>query len=203
MATAATHKPAPLPAFPGGFPGLFETYGQALADHVARAFPPQYRLQPPAVFLARIRGLGRAPFPAQLHAAAALATRLQRHASAMLVGEASVGKTQIALTTAAMLGARSVLVVAGSNLLSQWAAEIRAVLPGARVYSDLTSITKLERTLATIRDTTGSRSSSWRATRPSSAARGGRPRSRSPGPPTRPRRTPQSRCRTASGAGAC
>jgi superfamily II DNA or RNA helicase len=150
MATATKPKGAALAPFPGGFPGLFEAYGQALADHVAHAFPPQYRLKPPTAFLDRIRRLGRAPFPAQIQAAAALATRLENQHAAMLVGEASVGKTQIALTTAAMLGVRSVLIVAASNLLSQWQDEIRAVLPKARVYTDLTSISAVERTLGQI-----------------------------------------------------
>jgi len=144
MATATTPETTALPAFPGGFPALFEAYGQALADHVARAFPPQYRLEPPKMFLDRIRTLGRAPFPAQLQAAAALATRLGRERAALLVGEASGGKAQIALTTAAMLGVRSVLIVAASNLLGQWQDEIRAVLPNARVYTDLTSIAAVD-----------------------------------------------------------
>lgn len=155
MATATQSKTAALAPFPGGFPALFEAYGQALAEHVARAFPPQYRLQPPAAFLDRIRTLGRAPFPAQVHAAAALAGRLQRERAAILVGEASVGKTQIALTTAQMLGVRSVLIVAASNLLSQWQDEIRAVLPWARLYTDITSIAAVERTLRQVREHTG------------------------------------------------
>ena len=150
MATATTSKTTPLAPFPGGFPGLFEAYGQALADHVARAFPPQYRLEPPKAFVDRVRKLGRAPFPAQTQAASALATRLDRHHAAILVGEASVGKTQIALTTAAMLGARSVLIVAASNLLRQWQNEIKAVLPWARVYTDLASTAAVDRTLAQI-----------------------------------------------------
>lgn len=150
MATATASKTTALVPFPGGFPDLFEAYGQALADHVARAFPPQYRLDPPKVFLDRVRKLGRAPFSAQMQAASALATRLDGHHAAILVGEASVGKTQIALTTGAMLGARSLLIVAASNLLSQWQNEITAVLPWARVYTDLTSIAAVDRTLAQI-----------------------------------------------------
>jgi len=138
-----------------GFPALFDTYGQTLADHVAHAFPPQYRLVPSKPYLDRIRGLGRAPFPAQVQAAAALATRLSASRAAMIVGEASVGKTQIALTTAAMLGCRSVLIVAGSNLLGQWHDEIRKVLPHARVYTDVTSIAAVDRTMAEIHRSKG------------------------------------------------
>src|SRR5579872_695655 len=152
--TMSTQTPkassANIAVFDGGFPALFDEYGQALADHVAQAFPPQYRLAPPKLFLDRIHTIGRAPFPAQIQAAAALATRLQHHHAAIVVGEASVGKTQIALTTAAMLNAKSVLVVAATNLLSQWQDEIRAVLPKARVYTDLTSITAIDHTMAEI-----------------------------------------------------
>jgi len=150
MATATTRDTIMLAPFPGGFPALFGTYGQALADHVKQAFAPQYRFDPPPAVLTRIGGLGRAPFPAQLHAGAALVRRLETHKAVMMIGEASVGKTQIALTTTAMLGVHSVLIVAASNLLSQWQHEIRAVLPHAHVYTDLSSITAVERTLAAI-----------------------------------------------------
>jgi hypothetical protein len=132
-----------LPRYPGGYPAFFEAYGDALARVVTRQFPPQYALEIPDAWRERAERLARRPFPAQLHAAAAVATRLTRHPAAFLVGEPSTGKTQIALTAAALLDARRILVLGPSYLLPQWADEIRTVLPEARVYTDMTTVRRV------------------------------------------------------------
>jgi hypothetical protein len=140
---ARTLTESSLPRYPGGFPAFFTAYGDALARVVTRQFPPQYALEIPDAWRERAERLARRPFSAQLHAAAALATRLARHAAAFLVGEPSTGKTQIALTAAALLDARRILVLGPSYLLPQWADEIRAVLPEARVYTDMTAVRRV------------------------------------------------------------
>jgi hypothetical protein len=132
-----------LPRYPGDYPAFFEAYGDALARAVTRQFPPRYTLDVRAAWRERAGRLARCPFPAQLHAAAAVAIRLERHPAAFLVGEPSTGKTQIALTAAALLDARRILVLGPSYLLPQWADEIRAVLPEARVYTDMTTVRRV------------------------------------------------------------
>ena len=81
----------------------------------------------------RLSGL----IPAQQHAAAALATRLDpRHGNAKeayLVGEMGVGKTLMGPAVAACLRARRILVLCPPHLLDKWAREIRHVLPAAQV----------------------------------------------------------------------
>ncbi len=140
---ARTLTESSLPRYPGGFPAFFTAYGDALARVVTRQFPPQYALEIPDAWRERAERLARRPFPAQLHAAAAVATRLKRHPAAFLVGEPSTGKTQIALTAAALLDARRILMLGPSYLLPQWADEIRAVLPEARVYTDMTTVRRV------------------------------------------------------------
>lgn len=81
----------------------------------------------------RLSGL----IPAQQHAAAALATRLDpRHGDAKeayLVGEMGVGKTLMGPAVAACLRARRILVLCPPHLVDKWGREIRHVLPAAQV----------------------------------------------------------------------
>jgi len=143
LSMARTLAESSLPRYPGGYRAFFAAYGDALARIVTAQFPPQYGFEIPSAWIERAGALARRPFPAQLHAAAAAATRLAHHGAAFVVGEPSVGKTQIALTAATLLGARRILVVGPSYLLPQWAEEIRAILTGARVFTDMTNITRI------------------------------------------------------------
>jgi hypothetical protein len=158
MATKATKKSRTATAASSALTAarledILDAYGQALADHVARAFPPQYDLHTPSPDDARIlASLGRPCYPAQAHAARALATRLRSHRSALCVGEPSCGKTQIALATAALLRARRILIVAPSSLLTQWHREIRAVLPQAVIHTGLNTPSGVDRAARAMRD---------------------------------------------------
>jgi superfamily II DNA or RNA helicase len=109
-----------------------ETFREELSREVLRRLPPLYQMDGRAFTLA-VERLTRRPFPAQFHAAAAVATTLRVHRSALLIGEPSVGKTITALVSAAMIGARRVLVLAPAHLLAKWGREIRLTVPGARV----------------------------------------------------------------------
>jgi hypothetical protein len=115
---------------PRSFEELLDAYQTELTGEVLRRMPPVYGLNgsPQDPEVARLL---RRPFPAQYHAAKALATYLRDHRAAQLVGEPSIGKTITSLVVAALLRVRRVLVVAPTHLLPKWRREIQTTLPGA------------------------------------------------------------------------
>jgi hypothetical protein len=122
-----------MPAIlPRTFAQFLGTFRDELGCEVLRRLPPLYQMDGCA-FAPAAERLLRQPFPAQFHAAAAIATTLRAHRSALLVGEPSVGKTITALASAVMIGAKHVLVLAPAHLLAKWGREIRTTVPGTRV----------------------------------------------------------------------
>jgi hypothetical protein len=100
-----------------------------LAAAALAACPPAYVLENGARFRKALGRLRRQPFAAQFHVAAALAVALREHRGALLGGEPGAGTSATALTAAAILCARRVLVLAPAHLLGErgkWAREIRA-----------------------------------------------------------------------------
>lgn len=117
---------------PATFTELLEAFHDELSREVLRQLPPLYQMDASS-WQAPITRLSRQLFPAQFHAAAAVATTLRAHRSALLVGEPSVGKTITALAAGVMIGAKRVLVLAPAHLLAKWAREIRLTVPGAQI----------------------------------------------------------------------
>ena len=109
-----------------------EQHYPELAAEVLKRIPPLYGFDG-SRFLDAASALRRRLFPPQFHAAAALATRLERERSALLVGEAGVGKTITSIATAAFLGVSRVLVVCPAHLVLKWQREILSTLRRARV----------------------------------------------------------------------
>ncbi len=80
-----------------------------------------------------LRGL----LPAQQHAVAAIATRLdKRHLDAkdaILIGQMGVGKTIMGPAVAACIEAKRIIVMCPPHLTAKWEREIRHVIPNVRV----------------------------------------------------------------------
>jgi superfamily II DNA or RNA helicase len=110
-----------------------EKYHSELAAEVLARTPPVYNYDG-ARFAATASALKRRLFPAQFHAAAAIATRLGQDRSALLVGEAGVGKTITAIAAASFIGAARVLVVCPAHLVLKWQREVLSTVRGARVH---------------------------------------------------------------------
>ncbi len=139
------NHPAAAPALPQTFEDLLVVYQDDLTREVLRRMPPLYTLdgapQDP-----EIDRLLRRPFHVQYHAAKALATYLEDHTGALLVGRPSSGKTITALATAALLRVTRALVVAPTHLLPKWRREIQTTVPGA-VVLDLRRVRDIDRAL--------------------------------------------------------
>lgn len=117
---------------PATFSELLEVFHDELSHEILRRLPPLYQMDG-SLWQHAITRLSRQLFPAQFHAAAAVATTLEAYRSALLVGEPSVGKTITALAAAVMIGAKRMLVLAPAHLLDKWAREIRLTVPGAQI----------------------------------------------------------------------
>ncbi len=104
-------------AMPRTFADFLVTCRDELSREVLRRLPPPYQMDG-ARWAPALDRLSRQPFRVQFHAAAAIATTLYAHRSALLVCEPSVGKTIMALTAGAMIGAKRVLVLAPAYLLA-------------------------------------------------------------------------------------
>lgn len=120
-----------------------------IAAAALKKWPPLYRIPDGHHHRWVLEQLARKPFPAQYHCACALAAGLRKHRGAFLIGEPSSGKTITAITTAAILRASRVIVLAPAHLLGEsgkWAREIRETIPSATVV-EIASITDADRVI--------------------------------------------------------
>ncbi len=165
---------------------FLETWMPALTDHITADFDPVYRFgadlngykqildtlnQERVIPNTTLRGL----MPAQQHAVAALATRLddhyQDHKDALLLGEMGTGKTVCAPAVASCIGAAHIVVVCPPHLPKKWEREIKHVVPNVRVQH-LQTISDVDEFFATnatparpvygiIKETTARSGSGW------------------------------------------
>lgn len=115
-------------------------FGVALRDAVDQQNPPVFHPEDTCPLRdAVMDGLLRQPFVAQREAVQAMATLLfDHHEKAVIMnGEMGVGKTQIAICTAAVAqaeGYQRSLVVCPPHLVYKWRREIKETVPNARVW---------------------------------------------------------------------
>lgn len=111
-----------------------------LSAIVARQYPPRYQfdLNGYGPTLARLNQGRTIPLvgkpgllPAQAHAAAAVATHLQSHKAAFVVGEMGTGKSLIGPAVAACHRARRTIVLCPPHLVKKWLREIAVTWPAA------------------------------------------------------------------------
>lgn len=140
---ANTTTSAPLATQPTSVIALAEfvkDFGTALRAAVDQQNPPVFHPEDTCPLRdAVMDGLLRAPFPAQREAVQALAALLFDHAekAAVMNGEMGVGKTQIAICTAAVAqteGYPRTLVISPPHLVYKWRREIKETVPNARVW---------------------------------------------------------------------
>ncbi|UJS26421.1 DEAD/DEAH box helicase [Thiothrix winogradskyi] len=140
---ANTHASTPLATQPARVIALAEfvkDFGTALRAAVDQQNPPVFHPEDTCPLRdAVMDGLLRAPFPAQREAVQALAALLFDHAekAAVMNGEMGVGKTQIAICTAAVAqteGYPRTLVISPPHLVYKWRREIKETVPNARVW---------------------------------------------------------------------
>lgn len=143
MTTIANTTSAPLATQPTSVIALAEfvkDFGTALRAAVDQQNPPVFHPEDTCPLRdAVMDGLLRAPFPAQREAVQALAALLFDHAekAAVMNGEMGVGKTQIAICTAAVAqteGYPRTLVISPPHLVYKWRREIKETVPDARVW---------------------------------------------------------------------
>ena len=73
--------------------------------------------------------------PAQAHAAAAIATQLETHKAAIVVGEMGTGKTLIGTAVAACLDAKHTIVLCPPHLVDKWIREVKITWPVAEAMA--------------------------------------------------------------------
>src|SRR5712692_2491835 len=112
---------------------FLEVYGDAVAEAVARAYPPLYDAETRRTCGFDLRRLLRKPLGAQADAIRATALSLQRQPGTIVVGEMGSGKSLIATAAAYLAGCRRVFVLAPPHLVPKWRREIERTVPGARV----------------------------------------------------------------------
>jgi hypothetical protein len=132
---------------------LLHHYGQSLMGVMERQCQIGYDPRRDAETIP-LAPTARRLFDAQSHATRACvrllggakARRSQRRGrAAILLGEIGSGKSTVALTAAATIGARRVLILCPPHLLDSWRNEIAAVLPGAeaRVLTTVSDVDAL------------------------------------------------------------
>jgi len=73
-------------------------------------------------------------FVAQKHVACALATRLETHRDALMIGEMGVGKTRTAIAVSRAIEAKRTLIFCEPHLVNKWARQAKMVVPEATIY---------------------------------------------------------------------
>jgi SNF2 family DNA or RNA helicase len=114
-------------------------FGDGLMQAVAVQNPPVYDGTPDPRREQVMDGLKRQPFPAQREVVQAVARLLveANEDAAIINGEMGVGKTMLAIATAAVLraeGYRRTLVISPPHLVYKWRREILETIPDARVW---------------------------------------------------------------------
>jgi len=114
-------------------------FGDGLMQAVAVQNPPVYDGTPDPRREQVMDGLKRQPFPAQREVVQAVAKLLvdADEDAAIINGEMGVGKTMLAIATAAVLraeGYRRTLVISPPHLVYKWRREILETIPDARVW---------------------------------------------------------------------
>ncbi len=112
---------------------FLDTYRDALAQAVVRAYPPLYDAETRQACGFDLRRLLRRPLGAQADAIRATALALQKYSSASIVGEMGTGKSYVGVAAAYLAGCRRVLVLCPPHLVKKWRREILQTVPGARV----------------------------------------------------------------------
>src|SRR5712692_10114320 len=130
---------------------FLEVYGDAVAEAVARAYPPLYDAETRRTCGFDLRRLLRKPLGAQADAIRAAALSIQRQPGTIVVGEMGSGKSLIAAAAAYFAGCRRVFLVCPPHLVRKWRREIERTVPGARV-----AIVRTIRDLERARDLGGS-----------------------------------------------
>ncbi len=120
---------------------LLQRYGLGLMKTLLAQCPVQYDPERPGDRFP-LPSMARKLYVAQEHATEAMvhllggpdaSKRQRRGKAALLLGEIGTGKTTIALTTAAAIKAKSVLVICPPNIVEEWADQIANVIPWAEV----------------------------------------------------------------------
>jgi hypothetical protein len=114
-------------------PQFLELYGIALAEAVARTYPPLYDAETRRTCGFDLDRLLRRPLGAQADAIRAAALSIQRQPGTIVVGEMGSGKSMIAAAAAYLAGCRRVFVLSPPHLVRKWRREIERTVPGARV----------------------------------------------------------------------
>ncbi|VBR78158.1 DEAD/DEAH box helicase [Burkholderia pseudomallei] len=114
-------------------------FGDELLDALNRANPPVYAGQPRAHRQLILAGLKRRLFPAQADVVHAVTELLieRNERTAIVNGEMGVGKTTLAIATAAVLhaeGYRRTLVLSPPHLVYKWRREILETVASAKVW---------------------------------------------------------------------
>lgn len=114
-------------------------FGDGLLAAVQRQNPPIYDGVPDPGRAAVMDALDRRPFDKQAEAVQAIARLLidEDEPAAILNAEMGTGKTMMAIAAAAILheeGYRRTLVISPPHLVYKWRREIKATVPGARVW---------------------------------------------------------------------
>lgn len=112
-------------------PEFMDTWLPQLTEAVNRDYEPIYKFDL-GKYEERIGKRGEL-MPAQKHAVAAIATRLEIDDDALIVGEMGVGKTRIAAATIAATKHRRVIIMVPPHLVNKWIREVQLVLPEANV----------------------------------------------------------------------
>ena len=128
---------------------FLETYKDSLNELVLERFKPKYDFNP-SPFLPAIKRLKRVPFPAQVHAIAALASELANGSkSAFLCGEMGCGKTLVSIAGAYAGNFKKVLVLCPPHLVRKWKREVEQTIPYASA-SIVGSISDLEKVVLSL-----------------------------------------------------
>ncbi len=115
-----------------------------LTDTVVKNFPPRYQFN--------LNGYGRtlaSPnkerlipivgkpglIPAQAHSAAAVATQLETHKEAIIVGEMGTGKTLMGTAVAACIKAQHTIILCPPHLVDKWIREVKITWPEAEAMA--------------------------------------------------------------------
>lgn len=112
---------------------FLDTYRDALAQAVVRAYPPLYDAETREACGFDLRRLMRRFLGAQADAIRATALALQKYSSASIVGEMGTGKSYVGAAAAYLAGCRRVIVLCPPHLVKKWRREILQTVPGARV----------------------------------------------------------------------